>query len=108
MPLHEDEKVSPRWFTPTSQEDEEPPTRFRIRPLTSPEFTEVGRNLREPNLNMAIGFGLIGWENFLSKNDTQIVFKRSKFSKIPKKDYAEIANEIYYISSLTEEEAKNS
>lgn len=104
MPLVENDKVSPVWFTPSSQEDEETPVEFRIKPLTSPRLLEV---LQKQDLNMAIMYGLVDWRNYVNKAGHDIKFRLSKLDGIPADILSEIANEIINNSRLTEDEQKN-
>ena len=67
--------VDPFWFTPDSEEDEENPTRFKIRGLLGDEQSQItpeiifdaeGRfkSISGEGIRKALKFGLIAWENF--------------------------------------------
>lgn len=105
MSYTEDEKVSPRWFTPSSEEDEENPLQFRIKPLPGMQHLEI---LQKQDLRAALLSGLIDWKNFFNKHGNENKFKLSKLDALPALILSEVANEIIRISKLTGEEQKNS
>lgn len=105
MAITESDKVTPHWFTPASEEDEENPLEFKIKPLTGPQYLQV---LNKQDLDYAITCGLLDWKNYFNKNGNQIQFRRTKLNGLPPSILSELANEICAISRLTGEEQKNS
>ncbi len=111
MPIKPINNLSPDWFTPDSEKDETMPTRFKIKPLDGEQYMSVmletktdpdgNLSLSSAGMNMALKYGLVGWENF----DTP--FSKANFGKIPAIVLISIASEIVNRSTLGGEQEKN-
>jgi len=99
------EKLVTDWYTPESEKDEAEPTRFRIKPMNGSQALQV---LNTENLQLALTFGLIDWENVKNANGEQVEFKKPRISMLHANLLSEIANEIVSRSNLTGDEIKNS
>lgn len=110
-------KVSPAWYTPECEREEEAPTKFKLRPLTPAERESVmdvmdaEGNLGIPpkNYGKVLRIGLLDWENF-NDPETGKPMKASPVNhpRIPGDIRLELASEILIRSGLSEEEQKNS
>lgn len=101
------------WFTPPGEEEEERPTRFKVKPLDSAQldqaldratYDEKGNilDLSPQGKIMALRFGLIGWENF---GDLKCNF--TNHNKLPWPIRYQIAMHIINSSFVTEDDEKN-
>lgn len=111
--LHALKKVAPTWFTPASQEKEEKPTRFMIRPLTPPERESVMEMgvmqfvIHPGRYADVIRMGVSGWENMLDENNEPLEYKSSEHWRIPGDIRIDLALEILNRSRIEDEETKN-
>lgn len=104
--------LAPEWWTPESQANEESPSRFLIKPLTSPEFERLAANnaggFSSADHDDLIKYGLAGWENV---NDDQtgeaIPYSHEAAGMLPLRLRGEIVNEIFRSLDMGEEETKN-
>ncbi len=104
--------ISPEWYTPGSDDDDNP-TRFQVKPLTVEQFEQVvvyNENgvltLPVPNYAKVLKYGVIGWENFAGDTG-DVKFSIVNLSLIPTAVRTELAMHIMNLSLLRESEAKN-
>lgn len=105
-----------QWFTPSSEEGEENPTRFKLKPLDGLAFLDVmsqgiiredGAFIPNPQGRMTLlKHGLVEWENF-TDNGKDLKCNHTNFHRIPAVELAEICNELVVLSSFSEEAEKN-
>ena len=115
MPINAIEGLAPEWYTPPGQ-DEENPTRFKVRPLDGAEFGEVADAVKftdtgspyitSAGRDRALVLALTDWENF---NDSKgpMLYTRNNMRLIPHETRVAIVNRILAISTLTGEQEKN-
>lgn len=106
-------KLTAVWYVPEDYKGEDNPPRFKIRPLNSEEYADIamgatdtgdGVSIGSSGIKKAVRAGLVDWEN-IGENEP---FSLSKISLLPTDIYMEVASEIISISSLQENEIKNS
>jgi|GEM_PF-2376695 len=109
------------WYTLRAEQDsenpDEKPTRFKLKPLTQIELLEVmseGDSLSDgsfvPNHTgrlILLRRGLVGWDEVYDSNGEKKEFSKSEANNLPAQVLGEIANEIILRSVLTEEEKKS-
>jgi hypothetical protein len=108
---------APFWYTPPAEEGAPKPTRFKIRGLDGVEqgyiapelrFDETGRMLTGfsgKGLEVALGYGLVDWENFA--NDAgQVAFSPRNFGLIDFNTRVALAMQIMGASYVQPEEKK--
>lgn len=111
-------KFIPEWFTPESQEEESTPTRFKLQGLTGPQFLEVQSEVSQSGggmilvtgrgLNIAVNYGLTDWENFTDDDGEELPCTRGNIARIPMEILSELSSKIMDLSSVSEDERKNS
>lgn len=117
MELQLIEGLSPRWYVPLRfrqlPEPEQP--RFHLHPLTQEEVMDVlshydndQQKLLPRAITKAVRLGVRGWENIKGKDKQDREFNLENLSKVPWQIQRELAVEVVNMSSLSEEEAKNS
>lgn len=116
MAIRATEGLTPSWWTPPSEKDEDRPTRFLIAPLTGAQQDEVleGATIEDGRLMLtaagirrAIRYGLRDWENFDGEHGP-IPFSHAATDKLPWSVRRLLAGEIVNRSDLTGDEVKNS
>lgn len=110
--------VASRWYTPASQEGEESPAKFKIRPLDGEQLSEAmyqakitengGIELHPDGMRSALRNGLIDWQNVMDTDGNEIPFSRTAIRLLPWTERLDLAGEIINISFMTEDEEKNS
>jgi len=106
-------KVAPEWYTPVSQEKEEKPARFKIRPLTPPERESLLESdgiffvIRPAKYADILRMGITDWENMVDENEQPVEHKTIEHSRIPGPIRIDLALEILNRSRLQDEETKN-
>ncbi len=105
----------PAWYTPKGQDDDDKPTRFKVRPLDGEQYGDVAEHVGVVNgavrlssrgISQCLKHALIGWENFTGV-DGDVAFFAANFRLIPYLIRVELATHIFIISSLSEEQEKN-
>lgn len=76
--------IATSWYTPKIEEDESKPTRFQIKSLDGSKALEVRSDtsmddsgqilLTGRALNVAVRYGLVGWENFVDDKGNDVTF----------------------------------
>lgn len=109
------EKTAPEWFTPADQKKEAEPAQYRVRPVNQVQLTEV-----VPGVNWISGkiegwavqrllqYGLMDWRGIKQEDGQDLEYERSNLRLIPYHHQTEAASHILFISTLSEEEIKNS
>lgn len=107
----------PEWFTPTSQQGDDNPTRVKIRPLDGMQHMEVMMHVDvagsgdlfvdAKGMGLALKFGMVEWENFTDDKGLPIPCTPDNYGKLPSNDLAEIGRTIINRSNLTEDARKN-
>ena len=108
-------KLNASWYTPISQESEDEPARFKVRPLTGAQALEVlddydprkGRFLSR-GIQLALRHGLLDWENILDEHGNPLECKPENLRYIPAVEANEVGNHIMDLAELGGEEEKNS
>lgn len=100
-----------------SEEGEENPTVFKLRPLNGLVYMEVMNELSRNEdgsfkvaghgLNLILKHGLIDWVNFNDENGKAIPFNTINLARVPPTILTHIANEIVRRSETGAEERKN-
>jgi hypothetical protein len=110
--------LTPEWYTPKSDEGNDSPTRFKIRPLSGVEgmdlelFRDVEGNTRISgrSAKMILRHGLSDWENFGSDAD-KLDFKPGNpdenIARLPMAIADELVAEIFRRTVMQETERKN-
>ncbi len=109
--------IAPEWFIPTSQEEEDEPARFKLKPLDQMAFIEVvslselnADGMLIPNAEarrLLLKKGLMDWENIEDPNGKDLKYSPHNIKVIPFQELFEICNQILTISAPGEEERKN-
>jgi hypothetical protein len=104
----------PEWFTPTSQEGEDNPARFKVKPLDSKEMVEVQafhtaeKGIGAQGLYHAFEISIIEWENVNDGQGKALKCTRTNVKAIPIDVIAEAGAHAISISFLSDDEIKNS
>jgi hypothetical protein len=111
------DNLSPSWYTPDCEKDEDVPTRFNLRPLDGLEYMEVISEVTKHDsgdfaitskgMQKAIRSGVVGWENFKGSTGKDIKFSPHNLNKVPPLILQELAGEIIERSELGAEAEKN-
>lgn len=101
----------PEWFEP-EQEESDVKTRFKLKPLNGMEYLEVipyirGQYLIGDGVKLALGYGLVDWENVFGEDGKAVKFSRSGVALLPPKILSMLSAEIIERSSFDGEKAKN-
>ena len=105
--------MAPTWYTPEREREEENPARFRLRPLTPPEFEQVIEIQDDmPTLSMArysdiLRMGLVDWEGVEDEHGKPLRCLPVNHARLPIDLRAELAGEILSMSTLTDDDEKN-
>ena len=110
--------MSPDWYTPESEEDEEKPSKFKIKPLNGEQFMEVVADsetdrsgdirLNGRGLKLALRYGIIDWENIEKENGIPLKFSVHNLKLLPMEVLSDLASEIVNRSAMEDDETKNS
>jgi len=110
------EGFAPEWYTPPGQDDSEPVTRFRIRPLDGAEYGEVADYVEiddgqvmilSSGRNLCLQRGLLDWEHFSDSNGP-VKFSQANARLIPHEYRMQLVARILTISNLDRDQEKNS
>ena len=109
--------IAAEFYTPTTEIDEENPTRFKLKPLNGIDYmnviTESGTNadgnfvLSASSGQRALKSGLVDWENFTFADGKDVKFSIHNFKLIPAEILAELIGQIMSISSTDASAEKN-
>ena len=107
--------IAAEWYTPSNEEGEDSPTRFKIKPLTPPQLESVmvlsdAGNITIPlkNYREVLKMGLVDWENFNDPDSEQpIRVGLANQDRIPSTIRIEIGAEIISRSSMSGDQEKN-
>lgn len=107
--------VSPVWFVPKSQESEEQPARFRLKPLTGGDLLDVQGEIdierdtvTGKGLKFLIKKGLVGWEQIEDENGRALACSGpAALLYLDQSILTELASKIMEISTFREDQAKN-
>ncbi len=91
----------------SDKDDDELKSTWMLRSLSGLEFLEC-TSRGYVDHDMILQKGLTGWKDFMDGEGNQIVFTRSHIGRIPPIILQDISFEIQKISTLTENERKNS
>lgn len=104
------------WYILENERDQENPTRFHVKPLTSLEFLELTADSRTDDrgnvvltgaaLVRAVRVSLKAWENFYDQDGKAVRFSPHNIGVIPPDALAELAGYILDISAPGEPEKK--
>ncbi len=116
MALKAKQRLSPQWYTPESQKDEQAPARFKWRPLDAFEENELENYADPERRNWHAGvYGwlcrtcLVDWENVQDENAQDLRFASSRLGDVLTAELVrEIGLHILLQCLLTEDEVKNS
>ena len=118
MAITIDTKVAATWYTPESQEGDDKPASFKLKPLIGEDHmsvfaeTEADRRgdlkLTSIGLKSAIHQGVVGWKNIFDENGKPMKFNKFNLSRIPMEILSDLAAEIVNRSTLGDEDEKNS
>ena len=104
----------PQWYTPTSESEDDKPTRFELTPLTTPQIAKLqGEFSRETGEVSGVGLyeaakiGVTAWENFEDHEGNPVKFSKANVDKIPYVILIELGGEVLANSFLKDEDEKN-
>lgn len=109
------EGLVPAWYTPIGQDDDDKPTRFKLKPLNGDQYAEVMDHFRveEERLHVkaagqkiCLKHALVDWENFADSSG-DVEFLPTNFRLIPYSQRTELVTHIMLKSALSEEQEKN-
>jgi hypothetical protein len=86
---------------------DEKKTTWILRTLTGVEFIRATANGYVDH-EMILNAGIVGWENFVNEDGTDIEFSIKNVGRIPPTILQDISFEIQAMSGLAEKERKNS
>lgn len=111
------QKLTGGWFTPEQPGvAEESRKSYKWRPMDGLQSMEVLAECKVINndfipsgtaLRLAIGYGLVGWKNYVDEDGEALSFNRGLVGNIPANHLSHIAMEIINNSNISDEEAKN-
>lgn len=115
MAIHALRGVAAEWYTPSSEEGEDTPTRFKLKPLTPPQLESVmelsavsGISIPLKNYGEVLKLGLVEWENFDDpETGAPVKVSFSNHHRIPSTIRIELGAEIISRSSLSGDQEKN-
>ena len=118
MAIKATDGLTAEWYTPESEKEDEAPTQFHLKPFNGEKYNYIWAELFADSegdvkisgkgVELALKFGLIGWRNMLSSNNSELAFKPNNFKHIPQNIRLEIASHLIDISTLTDGDEKNS
>ena len=110
-------KIVPVWYTPKSEEKEENPASFKLKPLNGLEYTDVIANtsndaggeskLSERGVRLAIKHGLLDAKNLIDEHGNEIKLKHVGHGVLPMNILIELAGQIIDLSSMSDDDIKN-
>lgn len=107
-------KFEPYWYIMESEAEDETPTRWQIKPL-KPQQKERLMTMQSKQLGFfpssyeqTLTMGLKDWEGFNDADGNPVRHSRANMEYISEPDRVRLALEIYYATSLEEDEIKNS
>ncbi len=108
--------MTPEWYTPSDQEGQDEPARFKIRGLTGPEFLDVqshfdiaNAQVKGSGLVLACRLGLLDWENIVDDEGKSTTFtKAGGIDRLPAEVIATTGSKIIALSVMDGDETKNS
>ena len=116
MTIKANDGLVPAWYTPKIEEDNnEQATQFFLQPLTGPQLLDVQPHfdlekmtVRGPGLVIALRYGLKGWKNLTNREGVELPFAAASIDFLPSEIIAELGGEIIRVSTLDEDDIKNS
>ena len=110
-------KLTGDWFTPEQPGVAEASQKsYKWRPMDGLQAMEVLAECRMVDgdlmptgtaLRLAIGYGLIGWKNYVDDDGDALSFNRGLVGTIPANHLSQVAMVIINHSNITDDEAKN-
>lgn len=104
----------PEWFKPEMLDDGDE-AEFEVSPVTQRQLAEIqnhydmeARQMRPTGYYVAFEIGCTNWRNVTDHEGKDLPFSLRSLGKIPIKIAMEIGAQIVNVSSLTEDERKNS
>ena len=94
-------------FISEHDDEEEVKTTWILRSLTGLEFLECC-SAGFVDHEKIINYGLVGWKDFMGADGNPIEFHRADIQRIPATYLQDISFKIQTISTVSEEETKNS
>jgi len=101
------EVISEQEFVSELDEKEDNPTRWKIKRLDGVQYIEVCR-AGAVDYNLAIMYGLVGWENFNDFDGNPVKYSAANIKRIPPLYLQDIGFEIMLKSELKGDARKNS
>lgn len=107
---------SARWWSPPDQEND-PPVSFQIRPLDGEQYGEMAQYVRTIDgqqrfgheaVKLALRYGLMGWRNLRGADGKELEHNLERHACLPLDVRMLVFVQILEISSLDEDQAKNS
>lgn len=104
----------PEWFSPSQLEDGDE-AEFEVSPITQRRVAEVQNHydmkemeMRPTGYYLAFELGCTGWKGVTDAEGKELKFSLLNLVKIPAKIAFEVGAKVIGISSLTEDDRKNS
>lgn len=116
MTIKATEGLAASWYTPRSErKNGKVASQFFIKPLNGPQMLEVQPfyntdklTVEGPGLMISVRFGVKGWKNIANENGEDILFHAGRLDHLPVEILSELGAEILRISTLDEDDIKNS
>lgn len=116
MTIKATEGLAASWYTPRGERvNGEAASQFFIKPLNGPQMLEVQpfyntdkMTVEGPGLMIAVRCGVQGWKNIANGKGEEILFHAGRLDNLPVEILSELGAEILRISTLDEDEVKNS
>lgn len=106
--------LTPEWWTPEDEREQDEPASFHIAPLSGPQMLEVqehfdlpNQTIKGPGLLMACRIGLRGWKNIVDDEGKALTFTRSAIDRLPADTIAIIGAQVIANSVVDEDTEKN-
>lgn len=118
MPIVARSNFTPVDYIPTSERDEENPTKFQLKPLNGMEHMRVLNHITtnadgetmvdDTGIELALKHGLIGATNLVDEDGNDVGLNRFTRNSIPFGVLVELATKILAITNMTGDARKNS
>lgn len=110
-------QVTPKWFTPLTEEKKENPKKFKVGPLNSVQLWEVNTHFKMidsehiglsfEGQKLALKYGLLDWENVKDEDGKDAKCNQANWHLVDSWCLNFAAKEILSLSELADAERKN-
>jgi len=108
--------LSPFWYTPEGEKDEESPAKFKIKPIDQMTYLDIESEMKmrgdqvtltKRSIEICLRAGLSDWEGIEDQNGKPLKFSPHNFKYLDAELLTELAGEIIISSRLDEDARKN-